>query len=161
MRTLLKLCFVLLSAQGLAAEGAETNRPPAVLKIDDAHYVSSHGNRHPERYYIAPSPGIVLDAAGYAFKGTPPAPEGKTVDWIDLLRQKTDKGKPAGEGARYRLAWQPGKTQYELSPATLQPLGGAAPFEGFKAGERWFIFIGPTYQTNSLLALWSGVVEVR
>ena len=162
MRPLLKLCFALLSAQCFAAgQGGETNRPPTVLKIDDAHYASSRENSRPERYHVAPSSSIVLDATGYAFKGTPPAPEGKPVDWIELDRQRTSNGQPAGWGVQYRLAWKPGKTQYELSPARLQPLAGAPPFEGFKAGERWFIFIGSTHKTNSLLALWSGVIEVQ
>jgi hypothetical protein len=161
MRTLLKLFFILLVAHCHGGEqGGETNRPKPVLKTDDAHHVSSHTNAHPERYYIAPCSSIVLDATGYTFKPNSPVPEGKPVDRIEILRQQSDKEQPAGQ-RRYLLAWTPGETQYELSSATLQPRTGSPPFDGFKAGERWFLFIGSNYETSKLFVVWSGVMEVR
>jgi len=161
MHTYLKLFIVLIVGQCLGGErGGETNQLIPVLKVDDAHCVSSHNNIKVERYRIAPSTGIVLDATGYTFKPNSPVPEGKSVDRIEILWQKADKEQPVGE-RRYLVAWTPGKSQYELSSVTLQPRTGSPPFEGFKAGERWFLFIGATYETNKLFAVWSGVIEVQ
>ena len=126
-----------------------------MITVDDAHYVSSHENPHPERYSIAPSPSIVLDAKGYTFKGNSPESQTCPVDRIELMRQLPFSS------SRYSAHWTSGKTRYELSQTTLQPAPGSPPFEGFRSGERWFVFVGATYKTNSLIATWSGVIEVQ
>ena len=131
-----------------------------MLKMDDAHHFSSHKNRHPERYSITASPGIVLDATGYTFKPNSPMPQGKTAERIEILRQKAITERTTGK-KRYLVQWTPGKTRYELSGITLQPGPESPPFDGFKAGERWFVFVSTPYETNKSFVLWSGVVEVR
>jgi hypothetical protein len=149
----LPLLLVLTGCVGAGHQSA-THRPP-VVKVDDAHYVSSRENHHPERYSIAPSPSIFLDATGYVFKGNSPGLHTGDVERIELLRQR-----PAGTN-RYSMHWAPGKTRYELSQTTLQPATGSPSFEGFRTGERWFVLLGPTYNTNSLMVTWSGVIEVQ
>jgi len=151
--TTLLVLLVLVGCVGAEHQSA-TSRPP-VVKVDDAHNVSSRENPHPERYSIAPSPSIVLDATGYTFKGNFPEPQTRHVDRIELTRQRPYSSN------RYSAPWVPGKTRCELSQTTLQPATGSPSFEGFKTGERWFVFLGPTYNTNSLTVTWSGVIEVQ
>jgi hypothetical protein len=130
-----------------------------VLKVDDAHYVSNRENLRPERYKINPCSNLVVDATGYTFKPYL-LPQGKPVNTIEIIQHRNDKELEAGQ-RRYFLALTPGKTRCELSSATLQPRPGSPPFAGFQTGERWFLFIGSAFQTNSVSPAWSGIIEVQ
>ena len=157
MRTdnsLLLLMMMLVAGCVGTTQHSATNGPP-VIKVDDAHYVSSRENQHPERYSIEPSARIVLDAKGYTYKGNSPERQTSLVDRIELTRQRPFSS------SRYSAPWTPGTTRCELSQTTLQPASGSPPFEGFGSGERWFVLIGPTCNTNSVMVTWSGVIEVQ
>ena len=111
---------------------------------------------HSERVASA----ILWDEAGATFKPNSPVLQGKTAERIEILRQKAITERTTGK-KRYLVQWTPGKTRYELSGITLQPGPESPPFDGFKAGERWFVFVSTPYETNKSFVLWSGVVEVR
>lgn len=159
-RTLVSLAVGCLLT-GCASSKAKP--PIVVLKVDDAHYVSSHENDRPERYAIEPCPGVFLDATGYTFKPNSPVPKGGPADQIEITRLRVEHEQPSANGnfITYQMPWVSGKARYELSSSTLKSANGSLPFSGFKAGERWFIFIGSRYETNELFVVWSGVIQVR
>ena len=105
----------------------------------------------PEVYRVRPASSVVLDAAGYTFD-IPPAIRDKPLNSVQVVQSKTNQ---------FELTWQPGTTRYELSKATLRPLPGSRPFEGFRSGDRMIVAIGVVYEARKFAPVWTSIVEVE
>jgi hypothetical protein len=149
-RTMRRFVTVIMCIGNFALHAADTNAP--VVKVDEKHQMNYYrAGTKAETYHIHASPSIVLDATGYSFD-IPLEVREKGLNSVQLVQSKTNQ---------FELRWQPGKTRYELSKATLQPLPGSKPFEGFKAGDKMMVAIGVVYAPRKFAPVWISTVEVE
>lgn len=147
----MRLLFIFLICIGTSAlRGAVTD--PPVVKVDDKHQMMNYPvGTKPKAYRVGASASMVLDATGYTFD-VPPEIRDKPLNSVQLVQSKTNQ---------FELTWRPGTTRYELAKATLRPLRGARPFEGFKAGDKMILAIGVVYEGRKFAPVWASVVEVE
>lgn len=129
---------------------AMTNAP--IIKVDDNHLMMKRADgSQAEPYRVSACAGVVLDATGYTFD-IPLDLRGRPLNSIQVVQNKTHQ---------FTLTWQPDKTRYELSAATLRPSPGSDPFEGFKAGDKIVVGIGVLEQPRKFGVVWVGIIEVQ
>ena len=144
------LLAIIMSLGNLAILAADTNAP--VVKVDDKHQMMNYPTgTTPEIYRVRAASSMVFDATGYTFD-IPPAIRDKPLNSIQVVQSKTNQ---------FELTWQPGTTRYELSKATLRPLRGSRPFEGFRAGDKMIVSIGVVYEPRKFAPVWMAIVEVH
>jgi uncharacterized protein YtpQ (UPF0354 family) len=136
---------------GSDPEGVTDANDP-VVKVDGKHQMMNYpAGSKPESYCVAACSRMILDAGDYEFD-IPLEIRDKPLNSIQVLLSKTRK---------YELAWRPDKTRYVLSKATLQPLLGAEPFDGFKAGDKMMIAIGVVFAPRQFAPVWTSIVDVE
>jgi hypothetical protein len=144
-------------AKALAAashpSGSEaTDRVPPVVKVDNKHQMMNYpAGTNPETYRVPSASSMILDATGYTFD-IPPALRKEALNAIQVVQSRTHQ---------FELAWQPGTTRYELSKATLRPLPGSRPFEGFKGGDELAVAIGVVLAPRKFAPVWTSIVKVE
>jgi hypothetical protein len=145
-----RIFTIIMCIGNFAVHAAGTNAP--VVAVDAKHQMINYPvGTKPDIYRVHASESIVLDATGYSFD-VPPEIRDKPLNSVQVVQSKT---------RQFKLTWQPGKTRYELSKATLQPLPGSKPFEGFQTGDRMIIAIGVTYEPREFAPVWTSIVEVE
>ena len=148
MRALIQFILVLGIIQCVAAD----NTAMQVIKVDNQH-LQLEGARtsKTEFYRISASTNVVLDATGYRFD-IPADLRNQPLNSIQVVQDKTHQ---------FESAWEPKKTRYELSAATLRPRQGSKPFDGFKARDQVIVGIGVLTPPKKLNVVWVGIVEVQ
>lgn len=148
MRTLIHI-FIFAAAIGCYATDM-TNAP--VIKVDSAHLMMQRADGSQADFYHAPAcSSIVLDATGYTFD-IPVELRGVPLNSIQVVQDKTHQ---------FSLMWEPKKTSYELSAATLHPLRGSQSFEGFKTGDKLVVAIGVFEQPKKFSVVWVGMIQIQ
>jgi hypothetical protein len=142
--------IVIMCVGNLALQAADTNIP--VVKVDSRHQMMNYpAGTKPEIYRIRASSSLILDATDYNFD-IPPELRDKPLNSVQVAQTKTHK---------FELTWQPGKTRFELSNATLHPLPGGQSFEGFKSGDKILVAIGVTSAPRKFAPVWTSIVEIE
>lgn len=148
--------FFLLVA-GLWSVMAGADSYPTVV-VDEAHIgFSRQDNSEPPPYVIAPAAGVTVLASNYQIE----VPKEFGVPGPNSIHLVM------GNDKKYKVAWRGNRHRHELSAATLRPLPGSIPFQGFHSGDTAIIAIGFDHtgitpgKENVLSAMWLGMVKVK
>ena len=154
MRTLSTMLVFVLTVGCHTGSHSPTDLPTPVLVIDSNHSVL-HSYPNTEPYRIGPCLKLFIDAGDYTFE-MPEVAKDRPVSEI-WIATDGDRSGPF----LYVLRWEPGKTRYELSSATLDRSDNSPAFHGFRTGQKWTISISAEYETNKSVSAWYGTIEVR
>lgn len=148
MRLLIHLALALWAVFFASAEDTALQ----VIKVDNQHLQMEGASTSKAKVYrISACTKVVLDATGYSFD-IPADLRTQPLNSIQIVQDKTHQ---------FELAWEPKKTRYELSAATLRPRRGSKPFDGFKARDQVIVGIGVLTPPKRLNVVWVGIVRVQ
>jgi hypothetical protein len=129
--------------------------PARTIVVDSAHsQVGQPEGKTGLHYVVPPAARIVLDARQFDFsKSLYPDVQPNAVQVV------------LGDRRQYSAPWIP-SGRVQLSRATLQPLNGSPPFEGFKSGDQAVVAIGEQrvdegHKEVVLKLLWAGLVDFK
>ena len=127
------------------------------IVVDEPHWQTVHlDNQSPLEYNVASRLGFRLSTHGYQFV----IPEGADFTAPNVIQIVTGKEK------LYAAAFEPEKTLHIIDAASLVPMYGSAPFNGFQADQKVIIAIGHLVPPSSdfphpkFTVLWAGVVNI-
>jgi hypothetical protein len=102
-------------------------------------------------YRIAPTRSLILDATGYDLGSLCGAPIGPA----NIIRLVQDRDH------RYYAPLLADTPVFTLSPETLIPDPGSAPYEGLASGQQVIVAIGQQDDPKRFNVIWASVIDVE